>query len=174
MSGSEHSGIRLTRGYRPGVIADIIAAHLDYYAQAWGFGVQFESKLARELGAFLKRHDPARDLLLSAHGADGGFLGSIVIDGIEGDGGKGAHLRWFITSDAARGSGLGRRLLEESVAFCDARRYAKIYLTTFAGLGAARHLYEQAGFRLVAEIAADDWSGGSVGEQRFERVRAEV
>jgi hypothetical protein len=41
-------------------------------------------------------------------------------------------------------------------------------LTTFAGLGAARALYERAGFQLVDETEADQWQGGVV-EQRFER-----
>jgi hypothetical protein len=44
------------------------------------------------------------------------------------------------------------------------------YLTTFRGLDAARSLYESHGFVLVAEDAADPWSG-TVGLQRFERMR---
>ena len=108
---------------------------------------------------------------LCATGADNAFLGSITIDGIKGRADAGAHLRWFITTDAARGSGLGRHLLTTAIDFCDAQRYAKTYLTTFAGLDAARHLYEQLGFRLLSETSADTWSGGSVGEQRFVRKR---
>lgn len=157
-------------GYRPGLIADIIAAHMAYYAPAWGFGVAFETKLAAEMAAFQQRYDPARDLVLSATDPDGTLLGAITIDGLEGTGDAGAHLRWFITTDAARGRGLGRQLLTEAVAFSDARGYRRLYLTTFAGLDAAGHLYAQAGFRLVCETTADDWSGGKVGEQLFERL----
>ncbi len=163
--------ILITHGYRPGAIADIVGAHIAYYAPTWGFGLTFETKVAVELAEFLQRYDAARDLFLCATDADGTFLGSITIDGIGGHGAAGAHLRWFITTDAARGTGLGRRLLTDAVAFCDAQGYAKTYLTTFAGLDAARHLYEQFGFRLHAETDADTWSGGSVGEQRFERHR---
>ena len=38
---------------------------------------------------------------------------------------------------------------------------------TFEGLGAARHLYEKAGFRLVEEHKGTQW-GSEVNEQRFE------
>ncbi len=163
--------IQLAHGYRPGAIADIVAAHMAYYAPAWGFGLAFETKVATELSAFLKRYDPTRDLFLCASDRDATFLGSITIDGIGGETPDGAHLRWFITTGAARGTGLGRQLLTKALAHCDARGYTQTYLTTFAGLDAARHLYEQFGFRLHAETDADTWSGGSVGEQRFERHR---
>ena len=163
--------VQLTHGYRPGAIADIVAAHMAYYAPAWGFGLAFETKVATELSAFLKRYEPTRDIFLCATDRDATFLGSITIDGIKGETPDGAHLRWFITTDAARGTGLGRHLLATALAHCDAHGYAQTYLITFAGLDAARHLYEHAGFRLHSETAADTWSGGAVGEQRFVRKR---
>jgi hypothetical protein len=49
-----------------------------------------------------------------------------------------------------------------------ARGWTRAWLTTFRGLDAARALYERHGFRLAAEEAADQWSGG-VGVQRFVR-----
>ena len=162
------SMITLTEGYRPGVIADVVASHIAYYAPAWGFGLRFEAKVASELSAFLTRYDAARDLFLTAADSEGRFLGSITIDGIEGHDAQGAHLRWFITTEAARGSGIGRQLMSEAMSFVDVKLYPRTYLTTFAGLDAARHLYEAHGFRLVAEAEVDAWSG-SVGEQRFER-----
>lgn len=159
-------------GYRPGLLADVVAAHMAYYAPAWGFGLPFETKLANEMSAFLARYDERRDLILSITDADGRLLGAVTLDGIDAVGGKGAHLRWFIVSGEARArGGLGRRLLKAALAFADQCGYAKIYLTTFAGLDAARHLYESEGFRLVSETARDEWSG-AVGEQRFERRRS--
>lgn len=152
------------------MIADVVGSHIAYYAVAWGFGERFEAKVAAELSEFLNRYDASRDLLLSATSDDDGFLGAITIDGIEGRSAQGAHLRWFIAADAARGSGLGRRLMTEAVGFSDAQHYSRIYLTTFPGLDAARHIYEQFGFQLVSETADDEWHGG-VGEQLFERLR---
>lgn len=154
--------------YRPGAIAATIALHMAYYAPAWGFGAAFEAKLAREMGAFHARYDPARDLFLTAFDQSGDLLGTITIDAVAAED-DGAHLRWFIVAPSMRGRGLGKELMRRAEAFLRERGYRRAFLTTFRGLDAARALYEQHGFRLVEEAAADPWSG-HVGLQRFERV----
>lgn len=154
-------------GYRPGALAQTVQLHMAYYAPVWNFGVAFETKVASELAEFLGRMDASRDLYLTAFDNDGELLGSITIDAA-GVRSHGAHLRWFIISDAARGTGLGRILMQRAVEFCDQNGYSRIYLTTFAGLEAARHLYESFGFALVSEADVDQWQGG-VREQLFER-----
>ncbi|MFW6055249.1 MAG: GNAT family N-acetyltransferase, partial [Thermodesulfobacteriota bacterium] len=78
-----------------------------------------------------------------------------------------AHLRWFIVSDALQGQGLGNRLLDEAMAFCKDMGYRRVYLWTFEGLQAARHLYEKAGFELKEQHPGRGW-GTVVNEQRFE------
>ena len=154
-------------GYRPGALAEVVALHMAYYAPEWGFGRAFETKVAGELAAFLAGADPARDLFLCARDPAGGLVGTITIDC--GDAaGEGAHLRWFIVAGHARGRGLGRALMARADAFLADRGHARAHLTTFAGLDPARRLYESFGFRLVAEEAADPWSG-TVGLQRFEK-----
>jgi GNAT superfamily N-acetyltransferase len=155
-------------GYRPGALAAVIGLHMDYYGPEWGFGRSFETKLATEMGAFLARYDTERDLFLAAYDGAGTVLGSVTVDAETADT-EGAHLRWYIVAKHARGAGLGRTLLERSVAHCAERRFRRIYLTTFAGLDAARHLYESLGFALAGESDRDQWQGG-VREQRFELV----
>lgn len=153
-------------GYRPGCLADIVALHARYYARNWGFGLAFETKVAGELAAFLAGMDPQRDLFLAAY-QDDAVVGSVVVD-VTGGGQRGAHLRWFIV--AAQGRGLGKMLLERAMRFCDDQGQQSVWLTTFAGLDAARGLYERHGFRLVEESDVDQWQGG-VREQLFERRR---
>lgn len=153
------------QGYRPGALAQIVLLHMDYYASIWGFGRDFETKIAGELSAFLSKMNPDRDLFCCIYCGEV-LLGSISIDAKDA-GNEGAHLRWFIVSEAARGKGLGARLMDEALAFCRGHDYTKIYLTTFAGLDAARHLYDKYGFRLASESDQDQWRGG-VREQRFE------
>ena len=63
---------------------------------------------------------------------------------------EGAHLRWFIISDILRGKGVGRKLINRAIDFCKSKGYKKTYLWTFDGLNAARHLYENAGFKLIS------------------------
>ena len=155
-------------GYRPGAVAEVIALHMDYYARAWGFGAPFESGLAHAMGEFHARRDSRRDLFLCARDGQGGLLGSITIDGVDAAG-EGAHLRWFIVAARARRRGLGLDLMRRADGFCRERGYDRAYLTTFAGLDAARALYERFGFSLIREEAQDPWSG-TVGLQRFERT----
>jgi GNAT superfamily N-acetyltransferase len=151
-------------GYRPGALAGIVALHMAYYARQWRFGLPFETKIASEMAEFLLRMQSA-DLFLVAYD-DGTPVASIVVDA--SDDSEAAHLRWFIVGEAARGQGLGDKLLGRAVGHCDREGCPSIWLTTFAGLDAARHLYERHGFVLTQESDVDQWRGG-VREQRFER-----
>ncbi len=151
--------------YRPGCVGEIVTLHARYYAAEWGFGLPFETKVARELAAFMVRRKPDTDLFLTAY-RDGRAIGSITIDS-SGGGPKGAHLRWFIVDGVERGSGLGKKLIQDAMAFCKSSDITRIWLTTFAGLDAARALYEEHGFVLISESGDDQWQGG-VREQLFE------
>lgn len=159
--------VEITDQYRPGVLAQVIGLHMDYYAQAWNFGAPFEAGVAAGMGEFFGRFDSRRDLFLAAYGADGQLIGSLTLDAIDAAG-AGVHLRWFIVSAQARGRGLGKALMTRADHFLREHGYDHAYLTTFAGLDAARVLYEQYGFRLVAEQETDPWSG-QVGMHYFER-----
>jgi GNAT superfamily N-acetyltransferase len=163
---------RITEGYVPGCIGRIAQLHAEHYARAVGFGVAFEARVARELAAFCQAYVPGRDGLWLLHAGDGlggEVHGSIAIDGSHAAD-SGAHLRWFITSDALRGQGAGKQLLQRALAFADGCGYARTQLWTFAGLDAARHLYESHGFRLAEEAPGTQW-GAKVLEQRFVRER---
>lgn len=121
--------------------------------------------MARELSEFCERYADERDGLSLAL-ADASVEGSIAIDGSHAER-DGAHLRWFITSEKVRGTGVGTALLAAAVEFCRSRHYDRVYLWTFEGLSAARHLYEKSGFRLVHTQLGSQW-GSEVEEQRFE------
>jgi len=156
-------GPRIVPGYLPGAIGEIAAMHARFYAREHGFGIYFEAKVATECAEFCSRFDPARDglwLLVDKRR----ILGSVVIDGTDAGA---AHLRWFIVDDDLRARGFGRRMIDGAMDFCRRAGHRSVYLTTFAGLDAARVLYEQQGFRLVAEADGETW-GRTAREQRFE------
>lgn len=158
--------IHIVSEYRPGAIGRIVELHADYYHARWGFGLYFEAKVAAELSEFLSRFDQDTDGIWLAM-AGNRIEGSIVIDACQAST-KGAHLRWFIVSNDLKGRGLGRQLIDRAVRFCRSRMYRKIYLWTFEGLHAARHLYEDVGFRLIKQYSGNQW-GVEVSEQYFER-----
>ena len=157
--------IQIIRGYVPGAIGRVTELHAAYYYREWGFGLFFEARVAAELAGFLGRYDEGRDGFWTAQ-VNGGIEGSIAIEGLHVEA-EGAHLRWFIVSDGLRGQGLGSRLIEAAIGFCRSRGYRRVYLNTFEGLHAARHLYEVHGFRLVEQRSGAQW-GREVNEQRFE------
>lgn len=157
---------QIQAGYAIGCIGRITELHANFYSKLVDFGLPFEAKVARELSQFCEGFDAARDGLWLAT-VDGVAHGSIAIDGSYADS-DGAHLRWFITSDDLRGQGMGSQLITQALDFCNAKSYKRVYLDTFAGLDAARHLYEKHGFQLVHEQVGLTW-GGEVREQRFER-----
>ena len=158
--------MRITSGWQPGLIGEVTALHGRFYARHWGFGAFFEAKVAREMAAFFDRYDAAANLVLAAF-RDEALLGSVTLDAGEPEVARdGAHLRWFITADQARGTGLGRALMDRAMEHVRALGLEKTYLTSFAGLDAARHLYESFGFVLEAETPAQTW-GRQVNEQMF-------
>ena len=156
---------RIESGYIPGSIGRISELHGTYYHDHWGFGLYFEAKVAIELSEFLQRYAKSSDGIWIAT-VNGRVEGSVVIDGIHAEN-EGAHLRWFIISDALRGKGVGRNLINRAIDFCKNKGYKKIYLWTFEGLNAARHLYENAGFKLIKQQNGVQW-GATVNEQYFE------
>jgi GNAT superfamily N-acetyltransferase len=160
------SAITIVSGYRPGLIGQVVTLHAAYYHANWGFGLPFEAKVASELAAFLSRFVPGRDGIWLALQGDA-VVGSVAIDAGEAEG-RGARLRWLILAPAAQGRGVGGQLLATALAHADGLGVARVYLTTFAGLDAARALYERAGFVLTHEQLDTTW-GVAVREQAFER-----
>lgn len=154
----------LNAGYTPGAIGRIAELHARYYSRHWRFGLFFEAKVATDMSAFLQRFAPASDGFWTL-ARDGRIEGGIAIDGHAADA-DGAHLRWFIVSDALRHQGGGNRLLATALDFCRQAGHPAVYLWTFEGLTPARHLYEKYGFRLAQENRGRQW-GTVVNEQKF-------
>lgn len=157
------TSVRISAGYAPGAIGRIAEMHGTAYATLAGFGVAFESLVAREVAAFCEGLPAGRDGLWLAW-QDSRIEGCIAIQRSTP---SSAHLRWFLVTDALRGRGTGRALLGHALGFCRAEGIAVLDLWTFAGLEAARRLYEMSGFSLVEQQRGARW-GREVMEQRFE------
>ena len=155
------------QGYFPGAVGKITEIHAVYYHEHWGFDASFETQVGRELSVFVAEYDSRRDGLWVAT-CDGGFAGSIAIDGRNAHA-EGARLRWFIVAPDFQNAGLGKELISRAVEFCKKKKYPSIFLWTFEGLDRARRLYEHEQFRLIESHEARQW-GQHIQEQKFERI----
>jgi GNAT superfamily N-acetyltransferase len=163
VTGPDLPDLRLRSELRPGDLGRIVELHGRLYADEHGWSSTFEAYVAQGLAhAFLHR-DPRRDRIWIAETGER-LVGCIgVVGRVEG----GAQLRCFLVHPAARGRGLGRRLLDAALAHCREIGCPSVTLWTVAGLPAAAHLYRSAGFVLAEEHASDGW-GQPVVEQRLE------
>ena len=158
--------LKIVQGYIPGLIGRIAEMHGSYYSREHNFGRFFEAKVASGLAEFSERLEkPCNQIWLAV--LNDKIVGSVAIDGEDLAPGE-AHLRWFILDDGCRGHGVGKKLLNEAMRFCDSAGFSAVHLWTFNKLTAARRLYESYGFTLVKEWEGDQW-GSLITEQQFTR-----
>ncbi len=148
------------RPHRPGDIGWAISRHGALYAQEYGWDETFEALVAEIAARFVRRYDPGCECCWIAE-RDGANVGSAFV--IRKSPAV-AQLRLLIVEPAARGTGIGRRLVCECIAFARRARYRKLMLWTNRGLDAARHLYEDTGFRLVAEETHHSFGKDLIGQ----------
>lgn len=155
----------LLRPPRPGDYGWIIARHgLLYGAEQGWDALAFEAHVAGIIAAFACA-DPARQALWIAALGDA-LAGSVaVVDA----GGGAARLRLLILDPAARGRGLGRALVGQALRFARAQGYARMTLSTYASLTAARALYAAEGFCRAAAAPVHHW-GRDLVEEDWSRV----
>ena len=151
-------------GYSPGDLGRVVELHGTYYQRHWNLGRQFEALVARGLADFLLAFDARHDGFWVARSGDS-IAGSVSLVGPRE--GEPARLRWFVVDESRQGQGIGQRLLDRAMQFCADTGCRHVYLTTFAGLDAARRLYERGGFRLTRETEDTTW-GRPMIEQRFD------
>jgi GNAT superfamily N-acetyltransferase len=135
------------RGLQVGDIGWVAHRQGILYAQEYGWDGTFEALVAEIAAQFVKNLDPARENAWIAE-RDGQVLGSVFLVKVSE---QEAKLRLLYVEPDARGTGLGRRLTQECIAFAQAKGYQKLTLWTNDILHAARRIYQEAGFVLVSE-----------------------
>jgi GNAT superfamily N-acetyltransferase len=124
----------------------IVQRHANLYAQEAAFDDSFGQLVRGILDDWFPHHDPARETgILAERG--GQRLGTVFCVRLDDETAK---LRLFLLEPAARGMGLGRRMLGRCLAFARAAGYRRMTLWTHESHEAACALYRAAGFALVS------------------------
>jgi len=151
----------VVRAPRAGDLGWVVHRHGELYAAEYGLNERFEALVARVVADFAERLGDPRQAGWIAE-LDGERVGSILCT--PGSDDDTAKLRLLLLEPAARGHGVGKRLVRECVEFARERGYRAMELWTHAQLTAARGIYANAGFELVSQEETDAFGPRVTGE----------
>ncbi len=148
------------RAHRPGDMGWVTERHARIYGVEYGWGPGIEAVTARICADFLDNFDAAWERCWIAE-RSGERIGCVFL--VKEDE-QVARLRLLLLEPSARGTGLGRRLVQECSAFARGAGYREIVLWTHAVLTAARRIYADLGYELEKTWTHDDFGRPEVSE----------
>ena len=146
--------ITIRQDLQCGDLGDIVALHGRAYESVRGFGLSFEAFVARTLAEYVLDNG-MRGRIWLAHKGDRlvGCTAMVLRDNQQG------QIRWVLVDHDCRGTGLGRKLVEDALQYARDNNCTSIYLETTDGLPESQTLYESLGFETKLEEDAELWDG---------------
>ena len=154
LDGEKPPGEVVLREHRPGDMGWVTERHAVLYYEQDGWGAGFEALCAGIVKDFLENFDAKRERCWIAE-RNGERVGCVFVVNDKGE----ARLRLLLVEPSARGTGLGRRLVEECIRFSREKGYRKLVLWTHSHLLAARAIYAATGFRKLRKTETHDSFG---------------
>jgi GNAT superfamily N-acetyltransferase len=132
---------------RPGDLGWVVMAHGEVYAEEFGWDTGFEALVCRIVADYAGGADgPGKAAWIAE--LDGRRVGCVFVLHEDSDT---VRLRILLVHPEGRGRGFGGRLVDEALSFARSAGYGRMVLWTNHPLTAARRIYLDRGFALVAE-----------------------
>lgn len=140
----------IIRPHRVGELGLLIHRQALLYHLEQGWNAEFEALITRIYAEYEEAPaNPPKSLWVAEQGGE--MAGSVFILPAAEEAEGTAQLRMLYVEPMFRGQGIGKRLVEEAIAFSRASGYRRIMLWTQDCLVSARRIYQGAGFTLVRE-----------------------
>ena len=151
------------RDFIPTDIDYIISRHQSLYQAEYNLSPIFSSYVAQSIHDFAKNFDASKECLLIAT-IENHPIGSIAIAKTDN---QTAQLRYYLLEPETRGKGVGHRLVDMALLFCQEKGYTHVFLETISALKTARHIYQSKGFKITATHKNPEW-GNDILEERWD------
>lgn len=157
------SDIRYRHEITPGDIGYIIYLHGFIYGNESNFSNEFEKYVIKTFYNFLENYSSQYDRIWMAE-YNNKIVGCIAI---QHQSKEEAQLRWFLLDPSFRSLGIGKKLLNDAVDFCQEKKFKNVFLLTTSMQDKALEMYKLAGFELTWSKEVQEW-GKVFSEERYD------